>query len=65
MQFNLNSIPIIPFFSLSLFFFLEEKETKIQGNSPTPICPVAPSQNGSPHRIAKISRTITNVCSGL
>jgi len=44
---------------------LEQKETKIQGNSPTPIYPAEASLNGGSHRIAKISRTITNVCSSV
>jgi hypothetical protein len=41
---------------------LEQKETKIQGNSPTSIYPAGATQNGGSHRIAKTSRTITNVC---
>jgi len=41
---------------------LEQKETKIQDNSPTNIYPAETSQNVGSHRIAKISRTITSVC---
>ena len=48
--------------SIIIFFFLDEKETKSQGNSPTTIYPVVASRNGGSLRIAKISRTITNVC---
>jgi hypothetical protein len=44
-----------------LFFFLEKKEPKIQDNSPTTIYPAKASLNGGSHRIAKASRTITNV----
>jgi hypothetical protein len=50
------------FFNLFLFFLLEQKETKIQGERPTPIYPAESSQNGGSHSFAKISRTITNVC---
>ncbi|MBK8367572.1 MAG: hypothetical protein IPL10_09190 [Bacteroidetes bacterium] len=48
--------------NLSLFFFLEEKETKIQGERPTTICPAVPKLNGGSLSFAKSSRTITNVC---
>jgi hypothetical protein len=41
---------------------LEQKETKTQGNSPTTIYPAEASLNGGSLRIAKSSRTITNVC---
>jgi len=41
---------------------LEQKETKIQGNSPTTIYPSEASPNGGSLRIAKSIRTITNVC---
>jgi hypothetical protein len=35
------------------FFLLEQKETKIQDNSPTTIYPAKASRNGGSHRIAK------------
>jgi hypothetical protein len=46
-----------------MFFFLEKKEPKIQSASwrRLPFAPQKSSQNGSPHRIAKDSPTITNV----
>jgi len=40
---------------------LEQKETKIQGNSPTTICPALAPQKGGSLRIAKASRTPTKV----
>jgi hypothetical protein len=49
--------------AFSLFFLLKQKESKIQGKRPTSICPETPSQNGGSLSFAKISRTITNVCS--
>jgi hypothetical protein len=49
--------------ALFIFFLLEQKETKSQGKRPTPIGPGMPSQNGGSLSFAKISRTITNVCS--
>jgi hypothetical protein len=60
-----------------VFFFLDEKELRQlcstqlseqvrgHGKRPTPICPKGPSQNGGSLSFAKISRTITNVCSGV
>jgi hypothetical protein len=40
---------------------LEQKETKIQDETPTSISPAQICPNGGSHRFAKISRTITNV----
>jgi hypothetical protein len=57
------------YFSFS--FFLKKKETKIQGETPTPILfpHKKPAQyhrkNCSSLRFAKSNRTITNVCSSL
>jgi len=54
-----------------MFFLLEQKEPKIQGERPTPILfsLEKPSQyhrkNCSSLSFAKISRTITNVCGSL
>ncbi|MES2513016.1 MAG: hypothetical protein V4580_02685 [Bacteroidota bacterium] len=52
-------------YSFSIFFFLDEKETKIQSASwrRIPFARQIASQNGGSHRIAKSSRTITNVWS--
>jgi hypothetical protein len=50
------------FFALLIFFLLEQKETKIQGERPTSIYPAISSQNGGSLSFAKNNRTITNVC---
>jgi hypothetical protein len=49
---------------LFIFFFLDEKETKSHGHSPTPVFP-APAfpgngvKNSISHRMAKVCRTFT------
>ncbi|MCF8423960.1 MAG: hypothetical protein K9H41_06425 [Bacteroidia bacterium] len=62
----------LKFFILS-FFFLDEKETKSEDNSPTTIYPAKACQNGGSHRIDKcqphhykrmrnLYKTILNSC---
>jgi hypothetical protein len=51
--------------AIFFFFLLEQKETKIQDNSPTSIYPAEAFLNGGSLRIAKASHTITNVCRDL
>ena len=48
-----------------MFFFLEKKEPKIQGERPTSINPAEAFQNSGSLSFAKTNRTITNVCSSL
>jgi hypothetical protein len=59
---------MLSFSSFLSFFFLDEKEPKSQGETPTPIFfslekpPQYRRKNCSSHRFAKTSRTITNIC---